>query len=136
MTTTANKPASSTTKPKAATAKKPAASTKASAPSLAQAAAAGQVKCFHRRQNKTLRHLPYLAPGTDSRKAAEAVAKRREAGETVSAIAEDLKASVATVRRMITGLILAEAIEAGEYDGQWKPEDKTLVLSETHAKVA
>lgn len=54
----------------------------------------------------------------------------------MGAIAEDLKASVATVRRMITGLTLAEAIEAGQYDGQWRPEGKTLGLSETHANVA
>lgn len=136
MTTTAKKSAAPTPKPKPATAKKPAASTTASSPTLAQAASTGQVKFFHRRQNKTLRHLPYLAPGSDSRKAAEAVAKRREAGETVGAIAEDLKASVATVRRMITGLALAHAIEAGEYDSQWKPGDKALVLSETQGKVA
>lgn len=124
MTTATKKPTVATAKPKSTTARKRAASATASIPTLAQAAATGQVKLFHRRQNKTLRHLPYLAPGSDSRKAAEAVAKRREAGETVGAIAEDLKASVATVRRMITGLALAHAIEAGEYDKQWKPEDQ------------
>ncbi len=131
--TTTTKPAAST-KPKAATAKKPAANGKAAQPTLAQAAAKGDVKLFHRRQTGTLRHLPYLAPGTPARKQAEAVAKRREAGETVGAIAEEMKTSVATVRRMITGLLLAQQVEAGDYDKGWKPEDTSLVLSETKAK--
>lgn len=60
MSTATKKPPPATTKPKAATAKKSTA--KASAPSLARAAAAGQVKFFHRRQSKTLRPLPYLVP--------------------------------------------------------------------------
>lgn len=126
--TTTPKPAAST-KPKAATAKKPAASGKAAQPTLAQAAAEGDVKFFHRRQTGTLRYLPYLAPGTEARKQAEAVAKRREAGETVGAIAEDMKTSVATVRRMITGLLLAQQVEAGDHDKAWKRGDKQLVLS-------
>jgi hypothetical protein len=45
------------------------------------------------------------------------VAKRRDKGETTKDIAADLNQSVATVRRMLTGLLLlARAIEAGEYD--------------------
>lgn len=99
-------------------------------------AAKGDVKFFQRRQNRTLRYLPCLAPGTDARKQAEAVAKRRESGETVGAIAGDLQASVATVRRMITGLLLAQQVVAGDYDKAWKPGDKQLVITDTKAKAA
>lgn len=52
--------------------------------------------------------------------AASGVVRRRwENGDTIGAIAEDLNASVATVRRMITGLLLAQAVEGGEYDKAW-----------------
>lgn len=95
---------------------------------LKDAAAQGTVKLVRQRKNGTLRHLPYLAPGSDLRKEAEAVAARREKGETIGAIAEDLKSSVATVRRMITNLQLAQAIEAGEYADKWTPGEKQVVI--------
>ncbi|MGC4940781.1 hypothetical protein [Kribbella sp. DT2] len=127
-TTTATKKATSTRKaaPAKPASTKPAprgkapAKRAASKPTvLAAAAATGKVKFYRQRANKTLRNLPYFAPGTDTRKAAEAVQKRRESGDTIGAIAEDLNASVATVRRMITGLLLAQAVEAGEHDKAW-----------------
>jgi hypothetical protein len=129
MSTTATKPKAAATKaaPAKATATKAAPKRKAPAKraaaakptGLAAAAASGKVKFYRQRSNKTFRSLPYLAPGTDTRKAAEAVQKRRDSGDTIGAIAEDLNASIATVRRMITGLILAQAIEAGQYDKAW-----------------
>lgn len=66
---------------------------------------------MRQRGNGTLRRLPYLAPGTPERKAAEAVVARREKGDTIDALCKDLNLSKATVRRMITGLLLAHAIE-------------------------
>lgn len=95
---------------------------------LAAAAASGKVKFYRQRANRTLRNLPYFAPGTDTRKAAEAVQKRRESGDTIGAIAEDLNASVATVRRMITGLLLAQAVEAGQYDKSWDGTDGAEII--------
>ena len=96
---------------------------------LKDAAAAGAVRLFRQRKNGTLRSLPYLAPGTDPRKEAEAVAARREEGETVGTIAADLNLSVATVRRMITNLLLARAIEAGKHADRYTPGERRVVLS-------
>ena len=96
---------------------------------LKEAAALGVVKLVRQRKNGTLRHLPYLSPGTEQRKAAEAVAARRTKGETINAIAEDLKASIATVRRMESNLNLAQEIEAGEHADKWSAGDKQVIIS-------
>ncbi|WP_269305308.1 hypothetical protein [Aeromicrobium sp. HA] len=96
---------------------------------LKDAAAAGAVRLFRQRKNGTLRSMPYLAPGSDTRKEAEAVAKRRETGETVGTIAEDLNLSVATVRRMITNLLLAKQIEDGFYADKYTPGELKVVVS-------
>lgn len=81
------------------------------------------------------RHLPYLAPGSDSRKAAESVAARRANGETNNTIVEDTKASIATVRRMVTNLELAQEIEAGEHADKWSVGDKQVVISVVEGKM-
>jgi uncharacterized protein HemX len=109
------------TKPKAAPrGKAPAKRAAAAKPTgLAAAAASGKVKFYRQRGNGTTRHMAYFAPSTEARKTAETVQKRRENGDTIGAIAEDLNASVATVRRMINRLLLAQAIEAGQYDKAW-----------------
>lgn len=96
---------------------------------LKDAAAAGTVRLFRQRKNGTLRSLTYLAPGTAARKEAEAVAARRTKGETIGSITEDLNVSVATVRRMITNLLLAQAIEAGEHADKFKPGEKKVIIS-------
>ena len=96
---------------------------------LKDAAAAGTVRLFRQRKNGTLRSLTYLAPGSAARKEAEAVAARREKGETISSITDDLNVSVATVRRMITNLLLAQAIEAGEHADKYKPGEKKVIIS-------
>lgn len=114
--------ATTTTNPAA---KKPA----AKKPALAQAAAKGDVKFFRQRGNGTFRRLPYLAPGTPERKAAEVVMARREKGDTIDALCKDLKLSKATVRRMITGLLLAHAIEAGEHNKAWDGKADRVILS-------
>ena len=97
--------------------------------SLKDAAAQGTVKLVRQRKNGTFRHLPYLAKDTDLRKEAETVTARHEKGETMGAIAEDLKSSVATVRRMITNLQLAHDVEAGEYADKWTPGEQKVVVS-------
>ncbi len=112
------------------TTKSAAKKTETAAPkTLRDAAAAGAVRLFRQRKNGTLRSLPYLAPGTDQRTQAEAVAARRDKGETVGTIAEDLNLSVATVRRMITNLLLAQAIEAGEHADRYTLGEKKVVIS-------
>jgi|SRR5665811_2052070 len=121
------------------TAKKTTAKTEAATTepkSLREAAAQGAVKLVRQRKNGTLRHLPYYLPGSDLRKEAEAVAARREKGETIGAIAADLKLSIATVRRMITNLLLARAIEAGEYADKWTPGEKQVVIGIVEGKAA
>jgi hypothetical protein len=102
---------------------------------LKEATALGVVKLVRKRKNGTLRSLPYLASGSDPRKAAEAVAARRAEGETINAIAEDLKASIATVRRMVTNLELAQEIEAGEHADKWTVGDRQVVISVVEAEL-
>lgn len=80
------------------------------------------------RANGTRRSLPYLAPGTPERAAAEAVAARVAKGETLPAIATDLKVSLATARRFLTNLTLAQDVEAGKHDTAWKPGTKEVVV--------
>ena len=112
-------------------------STEPAAPkSLKEAAAAGVVRLFRQRKNGTLRSLPYLAPNSESRAEAETVAARREEGETIGTISEDLNLSTATVRRMLTNLLLAQAIEAGEYADKWTPGEKQVVISVVEGKAA
>jgi hypothetical protein len=105
---------------------------KAAQSGLAAAAATGEVKFYRQRKNQTLRFLPYYARGTDSRKAAELIQKRRDNGETIGAIAKGMNASVATIRRLITGLLLAQAVEAGDYDAKWDGKAADLVVAESN----
>lgn len=96
---------------------------------LIEAVLAGTVRLVRQRKNGTLRSLPYLQPGSDQRKEAETVAALRAKGETINAISEELNRSVATVRRMVTNLEFANAIEAGEYADKWSAGDTTVVIS-------
>jgi hypothetical protein len=128
MTTTTKPAADKKAAPAKPAARKAATPAPAKTATLAQAAAAGAVTFYRQRRNGTMRNLPYLAPGTPERIQAETVAKRRADGDTIKAISDDLKVSVATVRRMVTGLLLAEQIEAGDHDGKWKPEDKSVLV--------
>src|SRR4051812_43265160 len=108
---TTAKPAPKTTKatpaPKEPTKapKKPA--LKPEAQTLIEALTTKQTLLLKIRANGTKRSLPYLSVGSEGRKEAEAVAARVVKGETVPAIAEDLKVSLATARRFITNLVLA-----------------------------
>jgi DNA invertase Pin-like site-specific DNA recombinase len=111
------------------------AATQSEPKTLKEAASLGVVKLVRKRKNGTLRSLPYLAPGTTQRKDAEAVVARRAKGETVNAIAEDLKTSVATVRRTETNLLLAQEIEAGEHADKWTVGDKQAVISVVESKL-
>ncbi|OUZ06746.1 hypothetical protein BHE97_18555 [Aeromicrobium sp. PE09-221] len=96
---------------------------------LKDAATAGAVRLFRQRKNGTLRSLPYLSPGSDQRTQAEAVAARRDKGETAASIADDLNLSIATVRRMITNLLLAQQIENGEHADRYTPGETKVVIS-------
>jgi len=114
---------------KTTTKSEPKATEPAEPKTLKDAAAAGSVRLFRQRKNGTLRSLTYLAPGSAARKEAEAVAARREKGETIGSITDDLNVSVATVRRMITNLLLAQQIEAGEHADKYKPGEKKVIIS-------
>lgn len=130
-------PAKAAPKPKASTAKTTAAPKEAPKPepkTLVEALTTGQAVLVKIRANKTVRSLPYLAPGTDQRKQAEAVAARVDKGETVPAVAEDLKVSLATARRFLTNLALAQDVEAGKHDKAWKPGTKQVVVHTVQAK--
>jgi len=128
-TTTAKAPA----KPQARKAASPA---KTQTATLAQAAAQGQVTFYRQRRNGTMRNLPYLAPGTKQRAQAETVAGRREAGDTIGTVAGDLKLSVATVRRMVAGLLLAQQVEVGVHDAKWNGVDKSVVVGKVGEEAA
>jgi hypothetical protein len=81
---------------------------------LAAELAAGTVRLLWvRKKNGTTRNVPYLAPASATRATAEAIAADRAAGKTVVEISAALHLSVPTVRRALTNLVLAEAIEAG-----------------------
>ena len=141
-TTTAKKPATRKPAAKPAPAKAKATPLRRSRPSplpkpkaakpeaktLIEALTTGQAALIKVRANGTKCSLPYLAVGSEQRKQAEAVAKMREDGQTVEAIAEALKVSTATARRFITNLALAQAVEAGDHDKAWKPGTKEVVV--------
>ena len=88
------------------------------------------------RANGTVRSLPYLAPGSKERTTAVDVDTRRQAGETVEAIAEAMNVSVATVRRYVMGLALAHEVESGKHDAAWKKGEKNVVVHRVTARGA
>ena len=147
-TTTAKKPAPKTSTRKTAAAKptkpapakeqaKAAPKPKASKPepkTLIEALTTGQAVLVKIRANKTVRSLPYLAAGSDQRKEAEAVPTRVGKGEALSAIAEDLNVSLATARRFLTNLTLAQDVEAGKHDKAWTKGTKQVVVHTVTAK--
>lgn len=80
---------------------------------LAADLASGTVRLFRVRKNGTTRRIPFLKPGTPARKKAEQVMAMRDGGKTMRQIAEELHESLATVRRELTHLALAQDVEAG-----------------------
>lgn len=104
-------------------------STPAAPKTLLEAVTAKRVRIVRQRQNGTFRSMPYLAPGSPERKAAELVATRRVKGDTFGVIATDLNLSVATVRRLTEALTLAQQIEAGHHDAKFAPGDRQVVVS-------
>jgi hypothetical protein len=86
------------------------------------------------RANGTIRSLPYYAEGTDYRVLAHAAATMKANGETVDAIAKELKVSLATARRFLTGLALAQDVEVGKFDKAWKPGTTEVVVHTLTAK--
>ncbi|MCY7288030.1 MAG: hypothetical protein LH624_07205, partial [Cryobacterium sp.] len=147
MTTTATKPtAAAKSTPKATPAKlaPKAVPAKATAPkeqptkpkptTLVEALSTGQATLIKVRGNKTQRSLPYLAVGTQQRSQAEAVAKMKEGGQTVEAIAEALTLSTATARRFITNLALPHAVDSGDHDKGCDPGTREVVVHTVMAK--
>lgn len=143
MTSTATKPAAKKAPAKPATRKPaipakaaPAKATPKAAPepeatehkTLLEALAAGKATLIKVRGNGTKRSLPYLPVGSEARKQAEAVAKMREDGQAVDAIAEALSVSSATARRFLTNLALSLAVESGAHDAKWEPGTKEVVV--------
>jgi len=126
-----------TTKPKASPAAAPAPKEAKPEPkTLQEALTSGVAVLVKIRANKTVRSLRYLAPGTEVRETAMTVAERRAAGDTIEAIAEDMKVSVATVRRYVTGLELAHEVEDGKHDKAWTKGEKQVVVHTVTAKAA
>lgn len=144
-TTRAAKPAAAPSKPTRAKVtptpkesvgeKEPAkAATKPEAKTLLEALSTGQAVLVKVRANGTKRSLPYLAPKSDVRQTAVTVETRRQAGETIEAIAEDMNISIATVRRYISNLALAHAVEDGTHDKAWTKGTKNVVVHTVQAK--
>jgi hypothetical protein len=84
--------------------------------------------------NGTKRSLPYYAEGSDYRVLAQAAATMKANGQTVEAIAKEMKVSIATARRFLTGLVLAQEVEAGKFDTAWKPGTTEVVVHTVTAK--
>lgn len=73
------------------------------------------VQFYRLRKSGTARHLPVLAAGSAERAQAKALAARVSKGESVTAIAQALGASVSTVRRQVAALAFTERVDAGEF---------------------
>jgi hypothetical protein len=84
---------------------------------LAAALAAGAVSLYRVRRSGTLRHLTYLAPGSEAREVAEWYAYRLDEGVTIKGLAAEAGTRPLTVRRALWALDLAEAVEDGDLDG-------------------
>lgn len=127
----APKPATKAAETKVASKAKPA---KVEPTNLVEALTTKQAVLIKVRGNGTRRSLPYYAKGSDYRATAEKAAAMKSDGKTLEAIAQDLKVSLPTARRFLTGLVLAHEVEAGKYDSAWKPGAKEVVVH-TVAKV-
>lgn len=127
-----------TAKPKASAPAAPAPkdkkATKPEPTTLIEALTTGQAVLVKVRANKTVRSLPYLAPGTAQRNEAEAVSARVEKGEALTALAESLNVSSATARRFLTNVALAREVEAGKHDKAWAKGEKQVVVHTVGAK--
>ena len=129
-----------TAKPKASSATPtPAPKPKVKAPkpepkSLVEALATGQCVLIKVRANGTKRSLPYWPESSDQRVLAHAAATMKADGKTVEAIAKEMKVSLATARRFLTGLALAQDVEAGKVDKAWKPRTTEVVVHTVTAK--
>jgi hypothetical protein len=130
----APKATKATTAPKEPAKAAPKKAAKPEAKTLIEALTTKQTVLLKVRANGTKRSLPYLAVGSEGRKAAEAVAARVAKRETVPAIAEDLNVSLATARRFLANLTLAHDVEAGRFDKAWKPGGKEVVTHTVTAK--
>lgn len=95
---------------------------------LLAAVASGAVALYRRRGTGTLRRLPYLAPGTPAREAANWYALRLDQGASVANIAGEAQVSRANVRRALAALDLAEAVEDGDLDDLYAEGTDALVF--------
>lgn len=76
----------------------------------------GDLAAYSLRGNGTLRHLELVPVGSDRREVAEWIYDQVEDGMAIKAVARELHASLATVRRYLMALELTEQVEAGEWD--------------------
>jgi hypothetical protein len=128
------KPAPTTPKTEAAPKPKAEKPAKPEPKTLIEALTTGQAVLLKVRANGTKRSLPYYAVGSEYRVLAEAAAKMKADGTTVEAIAKETKVSLATARRFLTGLALAQDVEAGKHDKAWKPGTTEVVVHTVTAK--
>lgn len=72
----------------------------------------GKVQFYRVRKNHTIRHIPYIAPGTPAREIAEQVETLvEEKHQSIATIAETMGVSQPTVRRHLERLRFARAVE-------------------------
>jgi hypothetical protein len=100
---------------------------------LLEALTSGQAVLIKVRANGTQRSLPYLAPKRAVRETAMMVETRRQAGETLETIVEEMNVSIATVRRYISNLALAHETEDGKYDSAWTKGTKAVIVHTVQA---
>lgn len=81
---------------------------------LAVAAAEQVVNFYKVRYNGTTRHLPIHPEGSDNYAFAVWVQSRRDAGQSMKAIAAEAFCSVSTIRRRLNSLLLAEDLETSD----------------------
>src|ERR671930_322170 len=76
----------------------------------------GHLRAYTLRENGTMRHLELAPVGSAGGDTAEWISEQCDEGMTVRAVAREVHASVATVRRFLLSLELTEQIEAGAWD--------------------
>lgn len=118
--------ASAPKKPTQTAAKGPKATSATSASSKPAASVLADVTFYRQRKAGTLRRLPYLAPGTPERKAAEKLVTQLDKGTSYADLVASTGKSTSSVRRMVAAVQLARDFEAGDYAAQVK--DGKVVL--------
>lgn len=80
---------------------------------------ANELVAYRVRANGTARLIKLLPVASLDREVAEWIYDQVEDGRSIRAVARDIHASTATVRRFLLALELTEEVEAGEWDAHW-----------------